>query len=159
MDWVRAINHWVHLISVITFIGGLAFLLMTLKPTLKEQPYVSARFLYALARRFKRIALGLIALIIASGVVNAFFRSRELGALPRGYLGLLGLKLALVVVVFTIYLYLVLVGTGDEPPESDAKPRVHPVEAGRLLDLGFARVAFIMGVVIVFLAAALRTWH
>lgn len=156
MDWMRVLNHWVHLISAITFIGGAAFLLMTMKPTLREQPQVSARFLYALARRFKRMALVLIALIIASGAANVFFRSREMGGLPRGYLGLLGLKLALAVAVFTIYLYLVLVGTGEEP---DDRPTAHPTEAGALLDLGFARVAFILGVLIVFLAAALRTWH
>lgn len=162
MHWARALNHWIHLLSVMVFTGGLAFLVMTLKPAIREQPQVSARFLYAVARRFKRMAFALMVLILASGAANALFRVREMGSLPRGYIVVLGLKLALVVAVFTIYLYLFLIGTGPEPPEtptSDAAPRIHPSQAGALLDLGFARVAFVLAVVIVFLAAALRTWH
>ncbi len=156
MHWARSLNHWIHLLSVIVFIGGLAFLIMTLKPTIREQPQVSARFLYALARRFKRMVLALMVLIVASGAANALFRSQEMGSLPRGYIALLGLKLVLVVAVFSIYLYLFLVGMGSEP---DDAARVHPIQAGTLLDLGFARVAFVLAVIIVFLAAALRSWH
>jgi uncharacterized membrane protein len=98
---------WVHLIAAVTAVGGMAFMLFILMPSMRvlneEQ---RAQLAKAVSGRFRWVSWGAIILLIASGIFNIRVRAWEA---PWGtYWSVLTLKVVLALVVFTISLLLTL---------------------------------------------------
>ena len=98
---------WVHLIAAVTAVGGMAFMLLILMPSLRvlneEQ---RAQLVKAVSGRFRWVSWGALILLIASGIFNIRVRAWEA---PWGtYWSVLTLKVVLALVVFTISLLLTL---------------------------------------------------
>jgi len=98
---------WIHLIAAVAAVGGMAFVLFILMPSLRvlgeEQRTVLAKTVMA---RFRWVSWGAILLLIASGIYNIHVRAWEA---PWGtYWALLTLKIFLALLVFAISLLLTL---------------------------------------------------
>ena len=147
MSLFRLVNHWIHLISVIFWLGGVAFsfllLIPTLKQTLSEQ--VAASVLYAVHKKFVLITFMLTFVLMITGAINLGM-SRHGGIFPPQYLTILGVKLFLVVIFLTIAWrnYLEIRRNPDQ--------RV-------ITQMPFLRFSFALALMIVFLAASLRTLY
>ena len=157
------LNHWVHLLSAIVWIGGLAFFVMAVTPGLRTavpKEYVKpiADVFYS---RYRRVVGVILVLILMTGGINLHYISQlmlsqtGLGVSnnPK-YLTVLFIKLFLVLGVMTIYLYTVIFkteATGDETAEEKEEQLREPIP--------FQRVALWMGIFIILCAAALKHLH
>ncbi len=157
------INHWLHLLSAVVWIGGLAFFVMAVTPGLRAA--VPREFVKPISdtfyRSFKRLVGILLVVILFTGGINLHYVSQLMLAQTglgisnnAKYLTILFIKLALVLGVATIYLYTVIFrteATGDETPEEREEQLYEPIP--------FQRVALWMGILIILCAAALKHLH
>lgn len=98
---------WIHLVAAVTAVGGMAFMLFILMPSMRvlndEQ---RAELSKAISGRFRWVSWGAIIILIATGIFNIRVRAWEA---PWGtYWSVLTLKIFLALVVFTISLLLTL---------------------------------------------------
>lgn len=147
MRVLASINHWIHLTSVVIWIGGLGFVVMTLTPSLRGKfPQESTKvFFQDVRNRYFRMSGILLALILVTGGINVHFALQEMEKAPKIWVILLGLKLALVTAFASIFLLNVLY-------------KSNPPEAGEQA-VPYANISFIIGIVIVLAAAFLRYAH
>jgi len=150
MNVLAALNHWIHLMSAVMWVGALAFVVMTLIPALREKwPKESVENLSkAIQARYYRITGVLVALVLLTGGLNVrFVRTDSVVSKGLGsqWMVLFGVKMALVVGIISIYL-LSLLYKGE--PLSENKNSIP-----------WARPSFILGVLIVLTAAFLRHSH
>ena len=147
MNLFRLVNHWIHLLSVIFWLGGVAFMFLLLMPTIRRtlSEQAAGSVVAALHRKFATIVFVLTFVLMATGAINVGM-SRHGGTFPPQYLSILGLKLFLVVVFLTIAWknYLDVRRNPDQQV---------------LADVPFLRLSFILAILIVFLAAGLRTLY
>lgn len=150
MKLIASINHWLHLVSVTLWVGGLGFLIMSLNPAAAGKlPHESIKTLYAeLRRRYLRFVGAMLAIILVTGGLNVYF-TRELdvpsGHFPRVWMLLFGLKLTLVTGLISLYFMNILYKTSEARED----------EAG----IPWSRPAFILGIMIIFIAAMLKFSH
>ena len=147
---VAAVNHWIHLISVVTWLGGIIFFSHILIPVLKKSlPKEQAdTVLFETYRKFLKMAWILIILVVVSGGLNIYFvRHAEPNGLTQTWIHAFMLKLTLVIVLVTIFLLNLM----NIRPGPDGK--------GKLDELPFQRTALLMSILILFLAAILRYSH
>ena len=108
------INHWVHLMSAVIWIGGLAFLVMSVTPALRKvvpKEYLRP-VLDAISTRYRKIVGILMAVILMTGGINLHFISQMMlsqtgsgiSNSPK-YLTILFIKLTLVLGIVTLFLY------------------------------------------------------
>lgn len=157
------INHWLHLMSAVIWIGGLAFLVMAVTPALRSavpKEYVKpiADLFY---RQYRKVVGFLLVIVLFTGGINLHYVSQlmlsQTGEGISGnakYLTILFIKLTLVLGVATIYLYTVIFkteATGEETPEEKEEQLREPIP--------FQRAALWMGVFIILCAAALKFLH
>jgi putative copper export protein len=147
LNLFRLLNHWVHLVSVIVWLGGVAFVFLLLTPTLRQtlSEQMTASVLYAVHKKFALLTFVLTFVLMVTGAINLGM-SRHGGTFPPQYMTLLGIKLFLVVIFLTIAWrnYLELRRNPDQ--------RV-------ITELPFLRTSFVLAALIVFLAASLRTLY
>ena len=157
------INHWLHLMSAVIWIGGLAFLVLALTPALRTA--VPREYVKPLAdtiyKHYRTVVGYLLVLTLFTGGINLHYMSQMmLSQTGEGisanakYLTILFIKLSLVLGVATIYLYTVIFRieeTGDETIEEQEELLREPIP--------FQRVALWMGVFIILCAAALKFLH
>ncbi len=157
------INHWLHLLSAVVWIGGLAFLVMAVTPALRTT--VPKEFIKPITEKFyaryKGVVGVLMVVILFTGGINLHYVSQMMisqtgtGLLQNGkYLMVFFIKLALVLGVMTIYLYTVLFkteATGEETLEEKEEQIREPIP--------FQRAALWMGLFIILCAAALKHLH
>lgn len=152
------INHWVHLMSAVIWIGGLAFLVMSVTPALRKvvpKEYLSP-VLDAISTRYRKIVGVLMAVILMTGGINLHFISQMMlsqtgsgiSNSPK-YLTILFIKLTLVLGIVTLFLYTFIFKS--EPATEDTEEELEAVP--------FQRVAFWMGILIILCAAALKYLH
>jgi uncharacterized membrane protein len=152
------INHWVHLMSAVIWIGGLAFLVMSVTPALRKvvpKEYLRP-VLDAISTRYRKIVGVLMAVILMTGGINLHFISQMmLSQTGSGisnnpkYLTILFIKLTLVLGIVTLFLYTFIFKS--EPATEDTEEELEAVP--------FQRVAFWMGILIILCAAALKYLH
>ena len=98
---------WIHLIAAVMAVGGMAFVLFILMPSLRvlgDEP--RAQLVKTVMGRFRWVSWGAILLLIASGLYNIHQHAWQA---PWGwYWELLTLKIFLAMVVFLISLVLTL---------------------------------------------------
>lgn len=150
MNIAAALNHWIHLISAVIWIGSLAFVVMMLNPTLKGKlPKETLEPLVrGLQAKYLRITGGLLTLILITGVLNVKFVREALmdfGGLPKSWLLFLGLKLTLATLLISVFLLNVLY---RNEPQSDDQTTIP-----------WARQSFYLGIFILLSAAFLRHSH
>ena len=155
--------HWLHVLSAVVWIGGLAFLVLAVTPALKTA--VPKAFIRPISEAFyqnyKRVVGILLVVILFTGGANLHYvseamvmQSGESVAHHAKYLTVFFVKLALVLGVLTIFLYTVIFKnepTGGETPEELEEMAMEPVP--------FQRVALWMGVFIILCAAAMKHLH
>jgi len=152
------INHWVHLMSAVIWIGGLAFLVMSVTPALRKavpKEYLRP-VLDAISTRYRKIVGVLMAVILMTGGINLHFISQMMlsqtgsgiSNSPK-YLTILFIKLTLVLGIVTLFLYTFIFKS--EPATEDTEEELEAVP--------FQRVAFWMGILIILCAAALKYLH
>lgn len=160
---IPILNHWLHLVSAVIWVGGLAFLVMVVTPSLRTtvpKDYVKpiADIFY---RQYKRIVGVLLVIILFTGGVNLHYVSQlmlsqtglSVSQHPK-YLIVLFIKLALVLGIVTVYLYTVIFNTertGEETADEREEQLREPVP--------FQRSALWMGLLIILCAAALKHLH
>ena len=96
---------WLHLVAAISWIGGMIFLSVVLVPILKREPFASQKALLflAMARRFRVVVWGMIAVLLFTGPLLLYQRGISM-ADPSRWPTILVVKLGLV----TILLFLTL---------------------------------------------------
>ena len=152
------INHWVHLMSAVIWIGGLAFLVMSVTPALRKavpKEYLRP-LLDAISTRYRKIVGVLMAVILMTGGINLHFISQMMlsqtgsgiSNSPK-YLTILFIKLTLVLGIVTLFLYTFIFKS--EPATEDTEEELEAVP--------FQRVAFWMGILIILCAAAMKYLH
>jgi len=147
LNLFRLVNHWIHLLSVIFWLGGVAYMFLLLVPTLRRtvSEQVAASVIAALHKRFTTITFILSFVLLVTGGINIGM-SRHGGTFPPEYFALLGAKAFLFVIFITIAW------------RNYLEVRRHP-DQQVLAEVPFLRFSFILAILIVFLAAGLRTLY
>lgn len=70
--WYHA-SVFLHILSAITWIGGMLFIVMVLAPLLRSEDFrpVATRVLHVTGKKFKKIGWACLILILVTGVLNA----------------------------------------------------------------------------------------
>jgi uncharacterized membrane protein len=144
--------------SAVIWIGGLAFLVMSVTPALRNaipKEYLKP-VIEAISVRYRKIVGILMVVILITGGINLHFISQMmLSQTANGisnnpkYLAILFIKLALVLGIVTLFLYTFIFKTEPATDEADEELEAVP----------FQRVAFWMGILIILCAAALKFLH
>lgn len=154
---IPIVNHWLHLLSAIIWIGGLAFLVMAVTPGLqkavpKDQIKPITDVFY---QHYKKVAGILLVVLLFTGGVNLHYVNQVLVSQtgtsvqhhPK-YLMVFMIKLLLVLGLLTLFLYTVIFRSDDDVDEEESY-EVIP----------FQRAALWMGFFIVLCAAAMKNLH
>lgn len=162
IEFFPVINHWLHLLSVVLWIGGLAFQVFVFFPAVRGKNLITESALRAIANRFRFIVGPLILVLIVTGGINLHFRRLAVQAhspecstdtnpecIATGYTSALALKLLFVVGIISLYLFDVMVSRRQEEP-SEIPPDGVPTSA---------RISLILGLLTIFMAAMLRQWR
>ena len=150
MEIMPALNHWLHLLSAVIWIGSLAFVVMILNPSLRQKlPREAMQHLVNNLRgRYLRIGgvlLGVVTLTGLANIVNVRHIHADEGGVSKLWIMFLGIKLALITGLFSIYLLNLLYRS--EPWEEEQT------------EIPWARPSFVLGVLIILTAAFLRHAH
>jgi len=147
LNLFRLVNHWIHLLSAIFWVGGLAVLYLVLVPILRQtlSAQAAASVISAVYRKFATITFILIFVMLLTGGINIGM-SRHGGTFPPQYFPLLGAKLLLAVVLMTVT-WRNFVEMRRTPPQE------------LFTDVPFLRLSLALAIMIVFLAASMRTLY
>jgi len=155
--------HWLHLLSAIIWIGGLAFLVMAVTPGLRSS--VPREYIKPITEvfyhRYKRVVGGILVIILFTGGINLHYISLGMEAQTgvgvshnAKYLTVFFIKLALVLGILTVFLYTIIFKnepSGEETEEEREEMVYEPIP--------FQRGALWMGVFIILCAAAMKHLH
>ena len=123
---IPIVNHWLHLLSAVVWIGGLAFLVLAVTPGLRSavpKEYVKP-ICDVFYKQYRKVVGLLLLVILFTGGINLHYVG-ELMEMQTGnglshnakYLTVFFIKLTLVLGILTLFLYTVLFRiepTGDE---------------------------------------------
>lgn len=152
MNFYAVLNHWLHLISVIIWIGGSAFQVFVAAPLLKTGD-PSYDFLKGINKRFRRIVGPLLLILVVTGGINFGVRSKGHEFVPPGYISALGVKVFLFAALASLYFFGVLRSRYKD--EEEERPRE---DQPTLPEFVQTRLTLIIGLIIIFLASMLRQW-
>lgn len=157
------VNHWLHLVSAVVWIGGLAFLVFAVTPGLQKsvpKEYVKP-LTEAFYRSYKKVVGILVVVILITGGINVHYINQlmlsqvGMGIAHNGkYLIILFIKLSLVLGVMTLFLYTVMFRTEETGEETEDDKADHIREP-----IPFQRAALWMGIFIILCASALKHLH
>ncbi len=160
---IPIVNHWLHLVSAVIWIGGLAFLVMSLTPTLQTAvPRELVRpVAEGLQTRYNKIVGVILLVILFTGGINLHYvnlvlTSQTGAGIPHHgkYLTIFFIKLFLVLGILTLYLYNVIFK--DDPKAETSEEE----KAERFREpIPFQRAALAIGLFIILCAAALKHLH
>lgn len=160
---IPIVNHWLHLVSAVIWIGGLAFLVLSLTPTL--QAVVPKELVKPIAeglhKRYNRIVGILLVIILFTGGINLHYVNQVLTSqtgegIPHHtkYLMIFFIKLFLVLSILTLYLYNIIF---KEEPRTDVSDEERAEQFRE--PIPFQRAALVIGLFIILCAAALKHLH
>ena len=155
--------HWLHVLSAVIWIGGLAFLVMAVTPGLRTA--VPKEYVRPIAdtfyQHYKRVVGVILIVALFTGGINLHYVSKAMELLTgegvshnAKYLTIFFIKLSLVLGVLTIFLYTVIFKndtTDDETGEEQEEMGYEPVP--------FQRGTLWMGIFIILCAAAMKHLH
>ena len=162
MKFFPVINHWLHLVSAVLWVGGLGFQVFAFFPALRAQSIFPENLVRAVLDRFRLIVGPLIVILLITGGINIHSRREAWKALspncgtdgqpecvPVGYTSALFLKLLFVVGIVSLYLFDVMVWR-RQGEVKHLPPDGVPVTT---------RISLILGILVIFMAAMLRHWR
>ena len=152
MNAFAIVNHWLHLVSVVFWIGGTAFQVFVLAPLMKPRD-PSWDILLKISKRFRRFSLVSLLVLVVTGGIN--FGTRRAGGevVPAGYTTALAVKIFLIVAMSS-FLVFDLIRPLTKSEELSQKAKDRPAFPG----YGFAKLTLAVGVIVIFLASMLRQW-
>jgi putative copper export protein len=156
--FIPIINHWLHLVSAVIWIGGLAFLVIAVTPGLKVavardqvKPITDAFY-----QHYKKVAGILLMVLLFTGGINLHYVNQVVTAQTGSgiqhhadYLTVFFIKLFLVLCLLTLFLYTVLFKSDD----------AEEGEEGFYEAVPFQRAALWIGFFILLCAAAMKHLH
>jgi uncharacterized membrane protein len=142
---VALLVRWIHVLSAITWVGGMLFIALVLVPVARAlgDPALRTRLVRDTGRRFRTIGWIALGLLVVTGLVNLWFRPFLLHS-PRFHWKLGLVVLALILGAFHDFVL------GPRAGAPGADPSL------RLRASWIARVNLVVAVVIVLLGLALR---
>jgi hypothetical protein len=159
-QWIPIVNHWLHLMSAVLWIGSLGFLMMAVVPALRKSvPHEYFKPLAnAIYQRYQKIVGGLMLIILITGGINVVYINRLMKAntgegFTNPYIIALGIKLFFVTCLMTLFLYNLIF-----PPDPGEKTKAGEEESDPE-GVPFLRAAFWFGIFIVLMAATLKHLH
>jgi uncharacterized membrane protein len=152
MNFFAVLNHWLHLVSVVLWIGGVAFQIFISAPLLKPGD-PSLTYLTNISNRFRQMVGPLLLILVITGGINLGLRRSGHDALPAGYISALGVKVFLVSAVASMYIFDLIRKRSDEEAEKKSKEEQPPFPG-----YSFTKLTLIIGLIIIFLASMLRQW-
>jgi len=152
MNFFAVLNHWLHLISVIFWIGGVAFQIFISAPILKPGD-PSLTYLTQISNRFQKMVGPLLLILVVTGGINLGFRRSGHDSIPGGYISALGVKILLVSAVASMYIFDLIRKKQDAEPNRRVTEEQPPFPG-----YAFTKLTLIIGLIIIFLAAMLRQW-
>ena len=159
-QWIPIVNHWLHLMSAILWIGALGFLMMAVVPSLRKnvprelfKPLANAIY-----RKYQKVIGVLMLFLLVTGGINIAYVNRLMKAnngegFTNPYIIALGIKLFFVMCIMTLFLYNIIF-----PPEPEAKANADDEEIDPE-GIPFLRPAFWFGIFIVLMASTLKHLH
>ena len=155
---IPIVNHWLHLVSAVIWIGGIAFLVMAVTPGLKKavakekiKPITDAFY-----QHYKKVAGILLIVLLFTGGINLHYVN-QLITLQTGsgvqhhpqYLTVFFIKLFLVLCLLTLFLYTVVFKSDDVEEGEEESYEAIP----------FQRAALWIGFLIILCASAMKHLH
>jgi uncharacterized membrane protein len=155
---IPIVNHWLHLVSAVIWIGGIAFLVMAVTPGLKKavakeqiKPITDAFY-----QHYKKVAGILLVVLLFTGGINLHYVN-QLITLQTGsgvqhhaqYLTVFFIKLFLVLCLLTLFLYTVVFKSDDAEEGEEESYEAIP----------FQRAALWIGLLIILCASAMKHLH
>jgi len=155
---IPIVNHWLHLVSAVIWIGGLAFLVIAVTPGLKKavakeqvKPITDAFY-----QHYKKVAGILLVVLLFTGGINLHYVN-QLITLQTGsgvqhhaqYLTVFFIKLFLVLCLLTLFLYTVIFKSDDVEEGEEESYEAIP----------FQRAALWIGFLIILCASAMKHLH
>ena len=158
-ELIPSLNHWVHLMSAIIWIGGAMFLGMAVSPILRKHlaPDLAGQLAAGMYKKYQRIVGILFLVILVTGGINLHFvRIRLGGTFDQLYITILAGKLILVMILMTLFLYNALFWSPAMPdkPAPDDEDSEPPDTR-----FPFQRTTVVAGMLIVLMAAILKHLH
>ena len=155
---IPIINHWLHLVSAVIWIGGPAFLVIAVTPGLKAavakdqiKPITDAFY-----QHYKKVAGILLIVLLFTGGINLHYVNQAVTAQTGSgiqhhakYLTVFFIKLFLVLCLLTLFLYTVLFKSDDAEEGEEESYEAIP----------FQRAALWIGFFIILCAAAMKHLH
>ena len=156
--FIPIINHWLHLLSAVIWIGGLAFLVIAVTPGLKTavakeqiKPITDAFY-----EHYKKVAGILLLILLFTGGINLHYVNQAITAQTGSgiqhhaqYLIVFFIKLFLVLCLLTLFLYTVVFKSDDA---EDGKEETYQA-------IPFQGAALWIGFFIILCAAAMKHLH
>ncbi len=159
-QWIPIVNHWLHLMSAILWIGGLGLLMMAVVPSLRKS--VPGELVKPLAlaiyQKYQKVIGVLMLVILVTGGINIAYVNKLMKTVngegfTNPYIIALGVKLFFVMCIMTLFLYNIIF-----PPEPEEKSEGEEEEADPE-GVPFLRAAFWFGIFIVLMASTLKHLH
>ncbi len=158
-DILPSLNHWIHLMSAIIWIGGAMFLAMAVSPVLRKHVEVNlaGKLAAGMYKKYQRVVGVLFLVILVTGGLNIKFVGDRLGGLDQDYIIFLSIKLVLVMILMTVFLYNVLFWSPATPDNDTSKneEEVDPPDTR----FPFQRTTIWTGMLIVLIASILKHLH
>ncbi len=160
---IPILNHWLHLLSAIVWIGGLAFLVLAVTPGLQSS--VPREFIKPICdtfyRQYRKVVGILLVVILFTGGINLHYVGEAMemqtgNGLSHNakYLTVFFIKLTLVLGILTVYLYTVIFRIEPTGEEDEQEKEEHVIEP-----IPFQKAGLFMGVFIILCAAAMKHLH
>jgi hypothetical protein len=159
-QWIPIVNHWLHLMSAILWIGSLGFLMMAVIPSLRKS--VSRELFKPLAnaiyQKYQKVVGVLMLVILVTGGINIAYVHKLMKdsngeGFTNPYLIALGIKLFFVMCIMTLFLYNIIFPPDPEEKTKTAEDEMDPE------GIPFLRPALWFGIFIVLMAATLKHLH
>ncbi|MEK7285932.1 MAG: hypothetical protein AAB035_01355 [Nitrospirota bacterium] len=145
------LNHWIHLILIIFWMGGLAFQILIIAPFVKSDA-APPEYLLTLLNRFQKYITPLLLILIVTGGVNLGIRRAGYENFPDGYLPAFAFKVLLVGLVISIHFFGFVRCKLNDIPNLDHRAEL-------LSRLRYSKWTFSIGIIIIFIASMLRQWR
>jgi putative copper export protein len=159
-QWIPIVNHWLHLMSAILWIGSLGFLMMAVIPSLRknvsrEQFKPLANAIY---QKYQKVIGVLMLVILVTGGINIAYvhklmKDNNGEGFTNPYLIALGIKLFFVMCIMTLFLYNIIFPPDPEEKTKSAEDEMDPE------GIPFLRPALWFGIFIVLMASTLKHLH
>ncbi len=162
MDWIGGILHWLHLLGIVTWVGGLFFQILVMNPALGVvSPSERGKFMGAFMRRWMPLVWGAVVVTGITGILEteSGIGLAALFSFSSLYTNLLLLKIVLVTVMiilgaivsFVLGPRLMSVAAGPPSGGSPAgPPKGAPLEVAKIqnrLNL-LSYINFVLGILV-----------